>query len=137
MEKIQSGSEATEPAIVECVEACNNPFQRDDRLRPRLMAVRDHAYKLVFNFRENVDYLYDLKNDPCEHSPVPQNMLVSERARLLRAFRAHFQNLKDSGSADLRLGARLREIQQSTALIRHPAGRSRDEHSTLQDQSVA
>jgi arylsulfatase A-like enzyme len=45
--QILSGEQPTEPAVVECVEACTNPFRRGDRIRPRLMAVRNQPYKLV------------------------------------------------------------------------------------------
>ena len=69
-EQVSAGNMAGEPAITECVEACNNPFRVEDRMRSRLLAVRDQQYKLVINFREKADYLYDLVRDPGEISPV-------------------------------------------------------------------
>src|SRR5208282_2896789 len=116
--QIVAGELPSEPVVVECVEACTNPFRRDDRMRPRLMAVRDQSYKLVINFRENVDRLYDLKNDPGEHSPLPSGDLSAERARLLRIARKHLQGTSQSQTADLRLRSRLAELQQSAELRR-------------------
>jgi arylsulfatase A-like enzyme len=111
--QIFTGELPSEPAVVECVEACTNPFRRDDRIRPRLMAVRDQPYKLVINFREKVDRLYDLKNDPEERSPLPAGDLPTERARLLQVAREHLQKAGHNRTAELRLRSRLRELQQS------------------------
>jgi arylsulfatase A-like enzyme len=112
-DQISAGNLPSEPAIVECVEACNNPFRLDDRMRSRLMVVREGAYKLVIDFSEKADCLYDLKNDPAERSPLAADALPKERARLLQLARAHLQKTRHSQYADLRLRARLRELQQS------------------------
>jgi arylsulfatase A-like enzyme len=116
--QIVTGEVPSEPVVVECVEACTNPFRRDDRMRPRLMAVRDQSYKLVLNFGDKVDRLYDLKNDPGEHSPLPPGDLSAERARLLRVARKHLQRTRQNQTADLRLRSRLRELQHSVELRR-------------------
>jgi arylsulfatase A-like enzyme len=112
-EQISAGTLSSDPAISECVEACNNPMLRDDRMHPRLLAVRDHRYKLVINFREKVDYLYDLKNDPGERFPLSSSVQKGERARLLQVARAHLEKIGHNQNADLRLRARLRDLQQS------------------------
>jgi arylsulfatase A-like enzyme len=115
---ISAGSLPSEPAIVECV-ASNNPFQPADRMRPRLMAVRDATYKLVITFNEDfngiTDSFYDLKHDPGEHSPLPDGALREERARLMQVARAHLQSAQRNRNVELRLLAHLREIQQSPA----------------------
>ncbi|MGH9536284.1 MAG: sulfatase [Terriglobales bacterium] len=112
-DEICAGNWAGEPAIVECVEACNNPLQVDDRMRPRLLAVRDQNYKLVVNFREGADLLYDLRHDPGERSPLLPGVSPRERARLLQIAHGHLQKLSQAQNADLRLRARLRELRQS------------------------
>jgi arylsulfatase A-like enzyme len=109
--QILSGDLPCEPVVVECVEACTNPFLREDRIRPRLMAVRTQSHKLVINFREKTDRLYDLKNDPEERFPLPPGALVPERARLLQVAREHLQRTSHNRPADLRLRSRLRELQ--------------------------
>jgi arylsulfatase A-like enzyme len=115
---ISTGNLTSEPAIVECV-ASNNPFEPADRMRPRLMAVRSAMYKLVINFNEDfngiTDSFYDLKNDPGEHSPLPDGVLREERARLLQMARAHLLSRQRNRNVELRLLAHLREIQQSSA----------------------
>jgi arylsulfatase A-like enzyme len=123
-EEISAGKMPSEPAIVECVGACNNPFQPADRMRPRLMAVRDAAYKLVIDFNGDFnatsDSLYDLKNDPGEDSPLSDSVMPEARARLLRVARAHLQATQRGRNVELRLLAHLREIQQSQAVNKLP-----------------
>ncbi len=115
-EQVSAGNMAGEPAITECVEACNNPFRVEDRMRSRLLAVRDQQYKLVINFREKADYLYDLVRDPAEISPVVPGLLTKERGRLLQIARAYLRQTSQSQDFDLRLRARIRDLRQSESL---------------------
>jgi arylsulfatase A-like enzyme len=101
-----------QPAIVECLDGCNNPLYREDRLRPRLLAVRDRNLKLVMNFRDKTDSLYDLERDPDENSPLPSNALAKERGRLVQIARDHVQSLRTQRDAQLRLRARMHELRQ-------------------------
>jgi len=112
-EQISAGELQGEPAIIECIDGCNNPAQAEDRVRPRLMAVRDQELKLVVNFRENQDYLYDLKSDPGERMPLSSGQRTRDRVNLLQIARRHLLRTDDSQRTDLRLRARLRELQQS------------------------
>ncbi len=114
--QLLSGELPSEPAVVECVEACTNPFRREDRMRPRLLAVRDQSYKLVINFGERSERLYDLTNDPQERAALPLSDLPAERARLLQVAREHLQKTSHTRTADLRLRFCLRELQQSAKL---------------------
>ncbi len=115
-EQISAGELDGEPAITECLDGCNNPAQTADRVRPRLMAVRDDELKLVVNFRENRDYLYDLKSDPGERVPLLPGQRTRARANLLQIARRHLLRKGDSQGTDLRLRARLRELQQSARI---------------------
>jgi arylsulfatase A-like enzyme len=115
-DQISGGELQGEPAITECVDGCNNPAHVDDRVRPRLMTVRDQELKLVVNFREKQDYLYDLKNDPGERSPLSPGQRVRERANLLQIAHRHLLATSDRQTKDLRLRARLRELQQSARM---------------------
>ena len=114
--QIVTGEVPSEPVVVECVEACTNPFRRADRMRARLMAVRDQSCKLVINFREKTERLYDLKNDPAENFPLPPGDASAERARLLRVAREHLQRTSQNQTTELRLRSRLRELQHSSEL---------------------
>jgi len=115
-EQISAGNWRGEAAITECIDGCCNPMRPDDRMRPRLMAVRDQEFKLVINFRESQDYLYDLKNDPGEGSPLPSGIRTRERAGLFQVAQRHLQQSGNEQKIDLRLGALLRELQQSARM---------------------
>ena len=115
-EQISAGELQGEPAITECIDGCSNPAQTVDRVRPRLMAVRDNELKLVVNFRENRDYLYDLKSDPGERVPLSPGQRTRERANLLQIARRHLLRKGDTQRTDLRLRARLRELRQSARI---------------------
>ena len=124
---ISAGSSVNRPAIVECLDACNNPMSVSDRMAPRLMAVRDGDYKLVLRFGASGEDLYNLKVDPEESLPLPANIAAKERVRLLQCARDHLQNSREHRDAGLALRARLREIRQRIDLKSSPLGASRDE----------
>lgn len=105
---LQSG-----PVIVESVGTGGNPLNQDERMRPCQMTVRDHTHKLVINFSERADRLYNLRNDPGEQSPLPPRIAAGERFRLLQSVQAHLYRTRHNRNADLTLRARLREFQQS------------------------
>jgi len=114
--QIAAGTLPDEPVIVECIEACNNPFQVEDRVRPRLLAVRHSEYKMIVRFSDRTDRLYDLKHDPGELSPLPADVLTRERARLLQVARAHLEESRQNRNTRLALGARLHELRQTIEL---------------------
>ena len=111
-DEILTGELPNEPAVSECLEGCNNPYQVADRMRHRLVTVRSGDHKLVLNFNKRTDCMYDLKNDPEERSPIPIGSLPQERVRLLQAARTHLHKTPREQHADLRLRALLREIVQ-------------------------
>ena len=110
---ILSGELPDDPVISECADGCNNPFHVKERLRPRLMTVRDRQYKLVLRFGEKKDDLYDLKNDPEEHSPLGANALPNIRAHLLQTALAHLRTTRQNRNLDLALQGRIRNLRQS------------------------
>jgi arylsulfatase A-like enzyme len=115
-EEISAGALPDRPAITECINGCTNPVRPDDRMRSRLMAVRDEELKLVINFGEKQDYLYDLRNDPGENSPLLPGERTRERARLFQIAHEHLQENGNRQKTDLRLRAVLRELQQSARM---------------------
>jgi arylsulfatase A-like enzyme len=90
--QLETGTSWSEPAIVESVAGCTNPFRREDRRGSRLLAVRDAEYKLVFNFAAQTDCLFNLKQDPGERSPLSDDAAKPERRRLLEIALAHLRS---------------------------------------------
>ncbi len=112
-EEISAGNLPSAPVIVECVKESDSPSGPGDQTLPRLMAVREAAYKLVIDFSRGTDSLYDLKRDPEERSPLPDSAFPKVRSRLLLAARTHLRETQQNRNVELRLLARLREVQQS------------------------
>jgi arylsulfatase A-like enzyme len=112
-QEIATGNFTGEPAVTECVEFCDNPFRRDDRMRPRMLAVRDRDSKLIIRFRENSDDFYDLSHDREERSPFSAEKKTRERSRLLQVARAHLEKSRTKRNTRLALRARLREIKST------------------------
>jgi hypothetical protein len=75
------------------------------------MAVRDREYKLVIHFSESTERIYNLKEDPQERTPLPNNAVTAERIRLLRAASTHLQKTLDNRDADITLRAHIRDMQ--------------------------
>jgi arylsulfatase A-like enzyme len=116
--EISAGDAPSEPAIAECIAGCNNPMRPADRMRPRLMAIRDHQHKLVIDFGRKTDRLYDLKTDPSENTPLESGVFMRERARLLQAARAHLQKTSSGQNSEFAMRARLRELKQAMGVGR-------------------
>lgn len=121
-EGINNGDLPEEPTVSECLDGCNNPFQIEDRLRPRLLAVRDRRYKLVIRFGEGKEDLYDLSSDLQERSPLQPEIEVGERIRLLQVAREHLRKTARNRHSGLAISARLRELRQSMDLKGKHAG---------------
>ena len=117
-EQVRAGTLSNEPAVAECVDGCNNPLEVNDRIRPRILAVRDLDYKLVIRFSEQKDCLYDLKNDPAECSPVPSEVLTAERLRLLKVAGKHLKTTITGRNLDLVSRSRLRDLRHAIDLKR-------------------
>jgi arylsulfatase A-like enzyme len=110
-EALRTGTGWEGNAVVECVAGCNNPFVAQDRMRARVVAVREARYKMVLDFNSAVEQLYDLDNDPTEQQPLPPDSEKPVRTRLLARARDHVSESLRSRDADYRLAARLRDIR--------------------------
>jgi arylsulfatase A-like enzyme len=111
--RISANDLPDEPAVVECVDGCNNPLYRKERVRHRLLAVRGRTLKLVVNFRDKTDSLYDLERDPGENSPLASNSFPTKRIRLLQIASNHIQSAHKKRDAELRFRAMMRDLQQA------------------------
>ncbi len=109
--QLREGALDDAPAISECVAGCTNPFRVENRLGPRVLAVREARYKLVIEFYPPGDRLYDLVADPVEQQPLPASAEKPVRRRLLQCAREHLQGSIRERDVDSRLQARLRELR--------------------------
>ena len=113
------GDPASErPAITEAVYGCSNPFHRESRSSPRILAVRKGNHKLVMDFSSGVEQLFDLNADPCESTPLAHGTARSERKELLEIARKHVAESHKSRDFDRRNATLLRDLRLEWA---HPA----------------
>lgn len=110
--RLRKGENWDEPAIVENVVGCTNPFRPGDRLGGRILAVRGERHKLVVDFASCKEELFDLQADPGEYKPLPQDAEKTVRRRLLELARQHLSRSLQSRDPGLRLGARLHELRR-------------------------
>jgi len=106
---IQQGTAWSEPAISECIARCTNP-SLDQRRGARLLTVREARYKMLLNFDDGTEYLFDLEADRGEQTPLPGAARMPERRRLLKAALAHLRRSTSRQSSEAYLRARVREI---------------------------
>lgn len=114
LDKAQSWQE---PAVIECVMTCTNPFRQDDRVGPRILGVRDHRYFLVLDFRSAESQLFDMMKDPHQQNPLPLTESKPVRKRLLEVAREHVVRSRQAHNSDHRLQARLRELRLEWASV--------------------
>jgi len=88
LENLRTGQSWGDPAIVDCTEAMN-PSRPNDRLRSRVLCIREQRYKLIMRFGSGSEELYDLDSDPHEQRPIPPAEYKAERRRLLEHARVH------------------------------------------------
>jgi arylsulfatase A-like enzyme len=98
-------------AIIECIAGCTNPFVAENRLRGRVLAVREARYKMVLDFTSAGEKLFDLQADPGELRPIPMNEQKPVRRRLLERARQHLSDSLQSRDGDNRMAARLRDLR--------------------------
>lgn len=118
---VQKQSNYSDPVITECVHGCTNPFSRDNRLGPRILAVRKDNFKLVLDFASSRDQLFDLHSDPGEMRPLPQDVAAGVSKELLECARRHVAESHKSRDFDRRHAMLLRDLRLEWA---HSAPRS-------------
>ncbi len=111
----KGATQASPPAIVECVERCNNPFSPEQRMGPRILAIRESEFKWVFDFASSEENLFNLASDPSEQHPLPSDAEKTVRRRFLEFARQHIGEsvrLRDDGQ---RLDSKLRGFRLECA----------------------
>jgi arylsulfatase A-like enzyme len=108
--ELRDGIDWHESVITECVTGATNPFHRRDRLGPRILAVRDKRYKLVYEFGIGREFLFDLDRDPKELHPLPFDVEPAVRARLLLDAKKHLVDSVEHRDNELRCRALVQEL---------------------------
>jgi arylsulfatase A-like enzyme len=112
---LASGEEWDEPAVIECVPSCTNPFRQENRVGGRILAVREKRFKLAFNFATGREELFDLVADPAEQQPLSPGNQVEVRKRLLEYAHRHVAESHQLRHSSHRVSARLRDIRLELA----------------------
>jgi arylsulfatase A-like enzyme len=113
--ELQSGQDWSEPAIVESIGSCTNPFRSEARLGARALAVREDRYKLVLSFDPHKEELFDLATDPTEQNAISGATEKATRRRLLQRAQQHLEGVLQTRHPSLRLGARMQMLQLELA----------------------
>jgi arylsulfatase A-like enzyme len=108
---LSQGTPWEEVAIAESVAECTNPFRHENRLGSRVLVIREAHLKLVVHLGTGSDELYDLHADPRENTPLPPAAERPARRRLLDRARAHIKQSQSARDPEMRLRARLRDLQ--------------------------
>jgi arylsulfatase A-like enzyme len=114
-EQIADGQERDTVVFTECVHGCNNPFHPENRVAPRILAVRKGHFKLVINFSSHAELLFDLESDPAENRPLDDQEAKPMRRELLNHARKHLAESQKSRDLDHRLGSQLRDLRMEWA----------------------
>jgi arylsulfatase A-like enzyme len=110
--ELRDGSDWDEPVITECVTGSANPFYRKDRLGPRILAVRDKRYKLVWEFSSGQELLFDLETDPTEIQPLARDRERKIRSKLLLHAHRHLNRSVEQRDHEHRFRALLEELER-------------------------
>lgn len=114
---IRKGGSLNRVAVAECVYVCTNPFHRNGRFGPRILAVRKENFKLVMDFASGCDQLFDLRSDPAEMKPLPPQAECSLRRELLECARRHVAESHKSRDFDRRQAMLLRSLRLEWAQL--------------------
>ena len=99
------------PVITECIQGCTNPFRRDCRIGPRILAVRKGNHKIVIDFSTGQDMLFDLSSDPTERAPIPRGNSQAIRRELLDCARRHVTESHQSRDFDRCQAMQMRDLR--------------------------
>ena len=104
---IQRGKLPDDPVITECCH--HNPSVAGSLLDARILSLREAQYKLVLDFRNSREVLFNLEEDATESRPLPDDAEIVRRRRLLDRARAHVSDSLQTRDMAARAGLLLRE----------------------------
>jgi arylsulfatase A-like enzyme len=110
-EQVSRGEEWHQPVFTECVHGCTNPFHSENRVAPRILAVRKGSHKLVMDFLTGTQELFNLTSDPAEQNPVDDQKARPIRRELLELARKHLVESQKSRDFERRMESQLRDLR--------------------------
>jgi arylsulfatase A-like enzyme len=110
-EQISRGEEWHQPVFTECVHGCTNPFHSENRVAPRILAIRKGHHKLVMDFSTGTQQLFNLSSDPAEQNPVDNSESRPIRRELLEHARKHLVESQKSRDFERRMESQLRDLR--------------------------
>jgi arylsulfatase A-like enzyme len=110
-ELISRGEECLRPVFTECVHGCTNPFHSENRVAPRILAIRKGQYKLVMDFSTRTQQLFNLNSDPAEQHPAGDPEAAPIRRELLELARKHLVESQKSRDFERRMESQLRDLR--------------------------
>jgi arylsulfatase A-like enzyme len=105
-----------EVVVTEVLDRCTNPFRVEDRMRSRILSVRDDRYKLTINFTDNRESFVDLEAGEQQGVSESGSTANSSRRKLLQAAYDHVKRSNCKRNVALALRARVHEFQSSSAM---------------------
>jgi choline-sulfatase len=110
-EQMSNGEAWDRPVFTESVYGCTNPFHSENRVAPRILAVRKGHYKLIMDFSTGTEQLFDLKSDPAEQNPLGAQQERPIRRELLEHARKHLAESQKSRDFGRRMESQLRDLR--------------------------
>jgi arylsulfatase A-like enzyme len=110
-EQISRGEEWPQPVFTECVHGCTNPFHSENRVAPRILAIRKGHHKLVMDFSTGTQQLFNLSSDPTEQNPVDNSESRPIRRELLEHATKHLVESQKSRDFERRMESQLRDLR--------------------------
>jgi len=110
-EQISNSEEWHQPVFTECVHGCTNPFHPENRVAPRILAVRKGHHKLVMDFSSGTQQLFNLSSDPAEQNPVDDPEARPICRELLEHARKHLVEPQKSRDFERRMESQLRDLR--------------------------
>jgi len=106
--EISAGQLSPETVVVECLDGCNNPFQVKDRIRPRLLAVRDREHMLTIRFGENRETFSSVKEGRENEASASAK---KKYAQFVRRAGEHVKLATRNRRSQTAMRARIRELR--------------------------
>ena len=110
-----------EIVVTEVLDGCTNPFRVEDRMRNRILSVRDDRHKLTINFTDKRESIVDVAAPQQGGVPESGSTADSSRGKLLRAAYDHVRRSNRSRNVTPGLRARVHEFQSSSAMGPKPS----------------